>query len=98
MAEALTYYDYEYSKGLTWWFTREEIGRGLREHYQVPKELPSKLLTLVRKLAAIEGNQSHRPRTLVSKLDAIEGRCLSRWHTPAEPRSVRPGGDWLLCT
>ena len=73
MAEARTYYDYELSKGLAWWFTREEIGRGLRERYQVPNELPPKLLALVRKLAAAESNQSPRSRRLISKLDAIEG-------------------------
>jgi hypothetical protein len=56
MAEARTYYDSEYYKGLTWWFVRDEIGRGLRERYQLPKELPPKLLALVRKLDAIEGN------------------------------------------
>jgi hypothetical protein len=50
MAEARTFYDYEYTKELTWRFTREEIGQDLRERYEVPKELPRKLLTLVRKL------------------------------------------------
>jgi hypothetical protein len=45
MAQGYTYYD-----GLTRWFIREEIGLGLRERYQVPKELPPKLLTLARKL------------------------------------------------
>jgi hypothetical protein len=99
MAEARTYYEYEYSNGLTRWFTREEIGRGLRERYQVPKELPPKLLALVRKLAAVESNQFPRSRTLVGKLDAIEGKCLSRYAPPAEPRSVGPSdGEWPLCT
>jgi hypothetical protein len=62
---------------LTWCFTAEEIKRGLRELYQVPTELPPKLLALVRKLAAVEGS-SPRSRTLVGKLDAIEGAgsCL----------------------
>jgi hypothetical protein len=50
MAQAFRYYDYHYHKRLTWWFTREQIGWALRERYQVPKELPSKLLSLVRKL------------------------------------------------
>jgi hypothetical protein len=45
-----TYYHYDYHKGLTWLFTREPIARDLREHYQVSKELPPGLLTLVRKL------------------------------------------------
>jgi hypothetical protein len=99
MAEARTYYHYEYSNGLTWWFTREEIGRGLRELYEVPKELPPKLLALVRKFDAVESNQSSPcSRTLLSKLDAIEGKCLCRYAPPAEPRSVGPGDDWPLCT
>ena len=97
MAEARTYYDYEFSKGLTWGFIREEIGRGIRELYEVPKELPPKVLALIRKLDAVESNQS-RSRTLLEKLDAIEGKCLSRYAPPAEPRSVGPGDDWSVCT
>ena len=97
MAEALTYYDYEYSKGLTWRFTREEIGRGLRELYEVPAELPPKLLALVRKLSAVEGNQLSR-RSLIGKLDAIEGNHLLRHAPPLEPRCVGLSDDWLLCT
>ena len=42
---------------VAWWFTRERIGRGLRERYQAPEELPPSLLSLVRKLDALEGNQ-----------------------------------------
>ena len=93
MAQEFTYYEES-----TWWFTREEIGRGLRERYQVSKELPPKLLALVRKLAAVESNQSPRSRTLISKLDAIEGNYLSRYAPPAEPRSVGPSDDWSVCT
>jgi hypothetical protein len=93
MAQEFTYYEQP-----TWWFTREEIGRGLRERYQVPNELPPKLLALVRKLAAAESNQSPRSRRLISKLDAIEGNYLSRRAQPAEPRSVGPSDDWPLCT
>ena len=40
-----------------WVFTREQIGQKLKEHYQVPKELPFSLLTLVRKLDTLEGNK-----------------------------------------
>ena len=94
MAQAQTYYDYEFSKGLNWWFIREEIGQGLRELYEVPTELPSKLLELVRKLDA----SSPHSRTLLSKLDAIEGKCLCRYAPPAEPRTVGPDDDWSLCT
>jgi hypothetical protein len=42
---------------VAWWWTRNQIGRDLRERYEVPKELPSTLQTLVLKVDAIEGNQ-----------------------------------------
>ena len=42
---------------VAWWFTRQRIGRSLRERYQASEELPRSLLTLVRKLDALEGNQ-----------------------------------------
>jgi hypothetical protein len=35
---------------VAWWWTRNQIGRDLRELYDVPKDLPPELLTLVRKL------------------------------------------------
>ena len=97
MAQASTYYEFDYHKGLTWWSIREEIGRGLRELYEVPTELPPKLLALVRKLDAVEGNQSSR-RSLIGKLDAIEGNHLLRHAAPVEPRCVGLSDDWLLCT
>ena len=85
MAQARTFYEYDYHQGLTWWFIREEIGRGLRELYdEIPKELPPKLLALVRRLDTVEGNQLCR-RSLIGKLDAIEGKYLSRC-APVEPR------------
>ena len=51
---------------VAWWSTRNRIGQDLRERYEVPKELPRKLLTLVRKL-------DDRPRPLWSELP-----CSSR--------------------
>ena len=39
-----------------WWL----IGQSLREYYEAPTELPPKLLTLVRKLDAIEGQYLFR--------------------------------------
>ena len=101
MAEARTYYEYESSKDLTWCFTTEVIRRGLRELYQVPKELPPKLLALLRKLDVIESNQlsqSSRSRTLIEKLDAIEGNYLLRRAPLAEPRDVGPSDEWFVCT
>jgi hypothetical protein len=51
-----------------------------RERYRLPKELPPRLLKLVRKLEAVEGNQELSPglSTLFSKLDALEGNQLLR--------------------
>ena len=43
-----------------WWFTRSRIGRGLREQYEIPTELSSNLLAVIRQLDAIEGNQLFR--------------------------------------
>lgn len=98
VSQALSFYERQsFSKELTWWFVRNRIGEGLREYYQVPKELPPKLLALVRKLAAVE--DKHRLRTPVSILDTIEGSYLLRHASPLEPRSISPSdGDWVLCT
>jgi len=35
---------------VAWWWTRNQIGRDLRGRYDVLKDLPPELLTLVRKL------------------------------------------------
>ncbi len=35
---------------LAWWYTREEIGRGLREYYGPAGDLPPRLRCLVGKL------------------------------------------------
>ena len=79
MAQARTYYEYDYHQGLTWLFTREEIGRALRELYEIPKELPPKLLALVRRLDTVEGDQLPR-RSLIGKLDVVEGKYLHAVH------------------
>ena len=79
---------------VAWWWTRNQIGRDLRELYEVSKELPPKLLELVRK---VEDNQLSK-RSLIGKLDVIEGNYLSRYAPPVEPRSVGPSDDWSLCT
>jgi hypothetical protein len=99
MSQAQTFYEgHSFYEGLTWWFVRERIGQGLRERYhQVPKELPPKLLALVRKLEAIE-SKSPRAHTLIGTLDAIEGNYLKRYAPPAEPRSVGANDHWSLCT
>ena len=35
---------------VAWWFTRRRLGRELRNRYQVPEELPARLLTLISEL------------------------------------------------
>jgi hypothetical protein len=37
-------------EAVAWWWTKNRIGRDLRDLYEVPKELPPKLVSLVRKL------------------------------------------------
>jgi hypothetical protein len=84
---------------VAWWWARNKIGRDLRELYEVPKELPPKLLALVSKLDAVESNQSPRSRTLLKKLDASKASACHALRPPAEPRSVgRDDDDWSLCT
>src|SRR5215472_7721578 len=98
MSLAQSFYEAEsFYERLAWRLVRERIGHCLREHYQIPKELPAKLLALIRKLEATEG-KSLSGRSLVEKIDAIEGNYLLRHPAPLEPRSVGLSDDWLWCT
>ena len=98
MSQAQTFYeDHFLYEGLTWSFVKEQIGQGLRERYELPTELSSKLLALIRKLEAAE-NKSSSPRTLIRTLDAVEGYYLRRYAPPVEPRCISAGDDWPLCT
>ena len=98
MSLAQSFYEADsFYERLTLRLVRERIGRCLRERYQISKELPPKLLALIRKLEAIE-NKSLRGRSLVEKFDAIEGNYLLRHAPPLEPRSVGLSDDWLWCT
>jgi len=59
MSQAQTFYeDHFLYEGLTWSFVKEQIGQGLRERYELPTELSSKLLALIRKLEAAENKSS----------------------------------------
>jgi hypothetical protein len=81
-------------EAFAWVLTRDRIGQSLREHCQVPTELPPALLTLVGKLDAVESNLQLakelplRLLTLVSKLDALEGNPLLR-RMPEAPAGHR---------
>jgi hypothetical protein len=48
---------------IAWWLDVKGVGESLRERYQVPEKLPSKLQKLVGKLDAIEGNRLRYSRT-----------------------------------
>jgi hypothetical protein len=57
MSQAHSFYEgNSFYERLTWWFVMARIGQDLRGHYKVPKELPPKLLALLVKLDATEGN------------------------------------------
>jgi hypothetical protein len=89
MSQAQSFYEDHYLyEGLTWCFVREQIGQGLRERYQVPNELPPKLLALVRKLDAIEG-KSPRALTFNSRVQSPSiASNVPIYAPPVEPRSV----------
>jgi len=108
MSQAQIFYEaHPLYGGLTWSFVREQIGQDLREWYQVPKELPPKLLASVRKLEGIE-SKSLRARTLIGTLDAVEGNQLRRhsgipsdYEQMVEARTVtgvKTLPDWFLLT
>jgi len=98
MSLAQSFYEADsFYERLTLRLVNEWIGHCLRERYQISRELPPKLLALIRKLEAIE-NKSLRGRSLVEKFDAIEGDYLLRHAPPLEPRSVGLSDDWLWCT
>ena len=48
MPQAQSFYDRQFELAL--WFVMARIGQDLRERYEVPNELPPKLLTLVIRL------------------------------------------------
>ena len=51
MSQAQSFYEgHSFVQGLIWWFVMGRIGQGLRERYEVPTELPPKLLALIGKL------------------------------------------------
>jgi hypothetical protein len=88
---------YERQRALAWWFVMARIGQDLGERYEIPTELPPKLLALIRKLKAIE-SKSPGARTLIGTLDAVEGYYLRRYAPPLEPRCISAGDDWPSCT
>ena len=54
---------------VAWWYTRQQIGRGLRNYYEPPNDLPPRLFLLVRKLdegfeiSARDSSAANRPQS-----------------------------------
>jgi hypothetical protein len=73
---------------IAWWLDAKGVGESLRERYQVPEKLTPKLLKLVSKLDAIEGNQLSRY--------SGSRRDYEQW---LEARiAVKPFPDWFVLT
>ena len=91
MPQAHSFYEgHSFYEELTWWFVRERIGHGLRERYQVHKELPSELLKLVMTVDAIEGNQLLRYSGTPSDYEQmLEARTIA---------GVKAFPDWFVLT
>jgi hypothetical protein len=82
---------------VAWWFTRSRIGRGLREHYEIPAELPANLLAVIRQLDAIAGDQlfrdfqrgdlRHTADSAISTQDLVlaSARSIAALDAPAPP-------------
>jgi hypothetical protein len=73
---------------IPWWLDVKGVGESLRERYQVPEELPPKLLKLINKLDEIEGNQLLRYSGTVPDNGAIARSPNGRGHKGL-PRLVR---------
>ncbi len=75
---------------VAWWWARNQIGKDLRKRYEVPEELPPKLLTLVVKVDTIEGNQLLRfSGTRSDREQMVEARSLA---------GVKAFPDWFALT
>jgi hypothetical protein len=76
--------EYAHYEPYAWWLTKERIGQDLRNRYgAAPRELPPRMLALVRKLDTLENDRfEHLAKksspSLLKKFDSIEGRHLLR--------------------
>jgi hypothetical protein len=73
---------------VAWWFTRSRLGRGLREQYNIPTELPSNLLAVIRQLDAIEGNQLFREFQRKDRRDTADSGISTHDLVFASERSI----------
>jgi hypothetical protein len=75
---------------IAWWLNVKEVGESLRERYQVPEELPPKILQGVRRLDAVEGNQSLR--------DSGTRPDYEQWLEARTVAGVKAFPDWFVLT
>jgi hypothetical protein len=76
---------------IAWWLDVKGVGESLQERYKVPKELPPKLLKLVRKLdAAIEQNRLLRDSGIPPDYEQfLEARTIA---------VIKAFPDWFVLT
>jgi hypothetical protein len=75
---------------IAWWLDVKGVGESLRERYQVPEELPPKLLKLITKLDTIEGSQLPRcAGKLAHTGQLIEARTVA---------GIKAFPDWFVLT
>jgi hypothetical protein len=75
---------------IAWWLNVKGVGESLRERYQVPEKLPSKLLKVVGKLDGIEGNRLLRHSGIPPDYEhMLEARTVA---------GVKAFPDWFVLT
>jgi hypothetical protein len=74
---------------IAWWLNVKGVGESLRERYQVPDEVPPKMLQLVNRLDTIEGNQLRCSRTRPDYEQWLEARTVA---------GVKAFPDWFVLT
>jgi hypothetical protein len=75
---------------IAWWLSVKGVGESLRERYQVPEELPPKILQVVKRLDAVEGNQSFR--------DSGTRPDYEQWLEARTVAGVKAFPDWFVLT
>ena len=75
---------------IAWWLNVKGVGESLRDRYQVPDEAPPKMLQLVSRLDAIEGNQLLR----------YSGRRpdYEQWLEARIVTGIKAFPDWFMLT
>jgi hypothetical protein len=68
---------------VAWWYTRKQLGRGLRECYDAPEDLPIRLIVLIKTLDQTLSTQAADQPKAESQRAPNDGRLRGsalRWH------------------